>query len=160
MATIPSNFNFPTMKQVPDHSILDNFNKQTYLGNSYSAPLPNTDTSSAQPLVIIENPASNTVSLFITEFIIRTDNAAAVSFYVNPTLLTIGTQITPINMRTGNGNTSNALCYASPTVSSNGTLLNAGASPSNYIGTSPPKIIILDPGQSFMAYTSGGSSTN
>ena len=157
--TIPSQTRFPTPNQNPEKSILDYFDKQFYLGNGFSVPFLNTNSSTSQPLVMIQNPATNTkTSIFLKTLQIYTDNAVTASFYLNPTITSNGTLVTPVNLRPANANLSNALCYASPSVSSNGTLVSILPSPDNYGGIIFPRLLILDPGQTLMIVSGSGSA--
>ena len=59
MATLPA-----TNKQIPDHSILDHFDKQTYLGNQYSASASFTVGASEIPLLLMTNVQTGSSSNF------------------------------------------------------------------------------------------------
>ena len=90
-----------TNRQVPDHSILDNFGKQTYLGNSYVLPasgvdLPNDDET---PIALIINPSvpdsafpSGYKGLFIQFQNDGASSTAFIRYYINPTIASIGVQ--------------------------------------------------------------------
>lgn len=136
MATIPSNLSLPTNKQVPDKAILDQFNKQTYLGNSFSLPIDKQTLGSTNETLIalIQNPTTvsglaNTKSIFqnlrtTASDISSGDGTSFFRYYINPTVLTTSTATTPVSCRPANSNTSISNCYLSGqfTVSSNGTL--------------------------------------
>lgn len=95
MASSPGN-----QRQVPDQAILDAFNKQIYLGNSfvYSAQ-PTIGGTSETPLVFLSNPASNGVAgknigLFFNlrkMTALTASHSALFNFYSNPTI-SVGVQ--------------------------------------------------------------------
>ena len=164
MATIPSNFNFPTSKQIPDHAIMDFYNKQAYLGNQYvyNSGIDSLGDNAEHPFVYLSNPAGNTVSLFCfyRKFIsFVTTNYDYFRIYSNPTGVSGGTAKTPANCRFASGNASSALVLLSPSTVSNGTLIKITIANEN---TSPdPGIFIIDPGQSMLiTIASDGISTN
>jgi hypothetical protein len=53
-----------TQRQVSEHSILDAYNKQTYLSNQYVYSLGNTEitTTSETPLLLLSNPTAGSHS--------------------------------------------------------------------------------------------------
>lgn len=165
MATIPSNFNFPTSKQIPDHAIMDFYNKQAYLGNQfiYNSGIISLSDSSEHPLIYLGNPATNKVSLFCPwrkylSFVTANYNYFRV--YANPTGVTGGTAKTPPNVRFGSGNASTASVLLSPNTSTNGTLISLMIANEDTI---PPEnsMLIIDPGQSMLiTVASDGTSTN
>lgn len=88
-----------TNKQVPDHAILDHFDKQTYLGNQYSVNRSFTIGTAETPLILIQNIQSGNSTLFKALFqnlIKVSENTAAKSVmlnvYLNPTFAGAGTQ--------------------------------------------------------------------
>jgi hypothetical protein len=168
-----------TQNQVPEHSILDYFNKQTYLGNAFSFPIgPETINSTNEtPIALILNPAlaagvafPNQKALFqnlrtTASDIASGDGTTFFRYYLNPTIATQGTKTTPINCRPASATTSIASCYVNGqfTVSSNGTLarvITAGYSSINDSNL----LFILDPGQSLLVtaqpVTSGATIIN
>lgn len=92
MATIPSQTRFPTSNQVPQNSILDAFNRQTYLGNQFILPIVNQDLSSTSEtnMLLVTNP-STTKSLFVG---LRRYSSSAqqilVKLYTNATIAAAG----------------------------------------------------------------------
>lgn len=154
MATIPSNQNFPTNKQIPDHAILDILGKQTYLGNEfiYSVPSNQIVSGSETALLYHINPVGNSKSLFhsIRKLTcITLTNTVLFRFYSNPTVSSNGTLQTPTNLRPANANLTTGNLYLSPTASANGTFLGTLAS-SAFVPDVSNVLLILDPGQSIL----------
>lgn len=154
MSIISSNQNFPTKNQIPDHSIMDHFKKQTYLGNEYiySASTAIGGTSEV-PLLYLANPAGSAKSLFygMRKLICATaSNSAIARFYLNPVSITGGSTETPINLRVASSNESIATLTLSPSVGGSfGSLIDILSS----LNPSPDEsntLIILDPGESLL----------
>ena len=149
-----------TNRQVPDHAILDRYNKQAYLGNRYSFILPVTaggTTEVAQ--IILSNPLlattsfQNQVGLFVDLRRLVSSNVTAASnvmrMYLNPTVTSVGTPQTPQNMRPASPNVSASSLHSAPTISANGTLVEALSS--GAFGTVQSEaIFIVDPGQTLL----------
>lgn len=153
MAILPA-----TQNQIPDNSIRDHFNKQTYLGNKFSIAETIMATGSQTPNILIQNSSSNTKAIFVTDFVItNTANNEIISYcYFNPTVTVLGTVINPVNLRPQSPTASIASVYMNPTVSANGTLVDVYDWGS--IGPIGGRIdvfrlAILDPGQSFLLST-------
>lgn len=96
-APIPSNHNFPTATQVPNNSIMDLFNKQTYLGNQFVAAstVVTLSGTTEHPVMLMQNPSTNTKSLFSTaRKLYCAASAGNVIFrlYSQPTFLSAGVQ--------------------------------------------------------------------
>lgn len=127
-----------TSKQIPDHAILDFYNKQTYLGNQYSVSRNFSVGSSEIPLMLMQNNAqivspSNFISLFQNLLKVNGLTAAqsiTLNVYLNPTITSAGTALTTINLRPSYGvtNSVGVLTY-SPTIASNGTLVDSISAP-------------------------------
>jgi hypothetical protein len=165
MALLPA-----TQRQVPDHSIMDYYNKQTYLGNQYvvSTGLV-TGEMSETPLLYLSNPATNynqnaqsgNLGLFQVLRKLQCDTLEAgviIRLYINPTAVTGGTNITPVNLRPSYGNNSKMIALKSPTTSSFGTFValytpNTAEVDSNIL-------IVLDPGDSILITQEVGSASN
>lgn len=83
MALLPA-----TNRQIPDHAILDQYNKQTYLGNTYSVNSAFTVGTSETNLFLLLNPTTS-IGLF-QNFLRGVENTAAQSvifkMYLNPTV--------------------------------------------------------------------------
>lgn len=155
-----------TNRQIPDHSIMDAYNKQTYLGNGYIASTGSvtiTTGGTEQPILLLSNPSTNynqngqagNLSCFqnlrklITPFISAgTTDLASFKVYLNPTVTGTGSAITPVNLRPGNANTSKMVARKSPTVSSNGTLLTTYET--MVMETDSSLLFLLDPGFSLL----------
>lgn len=149
-----------TNRQVPDHSILDYYNKQVYLGNSYSYGFNGAIASTAEiPLFLLSNPLvpgssfpSGYVSLFLTFSqlaIITASQSAIVRAYLSPTVTSTGTASVPLNRRPGSPHTSIAGLYLSPTLSENGNLIDLLSASPGFAAYSN-QMLIMDPGQSLL----------
>lgn len=153
MATIASNLNFPTSRQVPDQAILQKFGKAAYLGNQYSLPIAGFSISgtSETNVALISMPASASVSLFLClRQISAVANLAQFNFYVNPTA-TAGTTVTPVNVRPAMSAVSQSVCSKAPTDSVLGTLISTLECPTgNGAYVDADSLFILDPGQSML----------
>ncbi len=82
-----------TARQIPDHAILDAYNKQAYLGNQYSATLASTVGTGETNLLLLNNQTSKIAGSGIALFqnLLRViENTAAhtviVNAYLNPTI--------------------------------------------------------------------------
>ena len=150
-----------TSQQVPTNSILDQFNKQGYLGNSYSLTYSkNLSTTAETPLVLISNPIPagqtypNQKAIFYNLRKFASDlQQVLISIYLNPTVTSVGTLFTPVNLRPASTNTSIANCYVNGqfTVSANGTLTGQVGCPSNfYVTLESSLMFIIDPGTSVL----------
>lgn len=144
-----------TNKQVPDNSILDHFDKQTYLGNRFSASHTFTVGTSETALLLLQNIQTGNQQTLIGLFqdVIKvTENTASDSIilkvYSNPTA-TAGTAITPVNLRLAYTNIPVATVTYSPTASSNGTLIDVISAAPLGIGESDI-LKILDNNQSLL----------
>lgn len=151
-----------TSKQIPNEAILDVYNKQAYLGNQFVYPLKVAAVASTAetPLLLIQGigTSANTYSnksptaLFITLKTMICDTASQnvlFSFYTNPAFSDTGPIKTPLNARTGSATTSVATVSTSPTIVSNGTLMEQSAV--SGVGTyESTAMIILDAGQSLL----------
>ena len=149
-----------TNRQVPEHAILDTFNKQVYLGNAFLAgtDVVTLSNTSETPLLYISNPAlsgtapQNGQALFNgVRSLNCPDPAGTVIFrvYKNPTVVSGGTAVTPQNCRLASATTSIAAALKSPTVSTNGTrqiTLVVGFSAQSI----DSQLLIVDPGQTLL----------
>lgn len=152
MAFLPA-----TPKQIPDHSILDYYYKQVYLGNQYIVSLAGTAlTTSESNLLLLSNPGVQTginPALFVRikkSVCLTAANSALLRFYINPIVTGAGSAAVPINMRPAYGITNMVgVATTGPTTSSNGTLVDAigdGA----LVSAESDNIIILDPGKKLL----------
>ncbi len=153
-----------TDTQIPDHAILDQYNKQTYLGNSYIIPSGAVTVTTAEtPILLITNPASNTKSVFVNlRRYSSTVEPVLIKSYINATVATTGTAATPVNLRTGSPFTSSSVSYVNGqfTVSANGTLLSAIGSPATYFVTIDNNLlVVLDPGKNLLVTGAATTST-
>jgi hypothetical protein len=146
-----------TNKQVPEHSILDHFDKQIYLGNEYVASASFTVGASEIPLLLVTNVqtgnSSNFKALFVNMLKVVEKTASQsiiLNVYINPTVTGAGTPITPVNLRSSYGVTNVVATIASsPSVSSNGTLVDSISAAALTVGVST-LLKILDQGQSIL----------
>lgn len=148
-----------TNRQIPDNAILDHFNKQVYLGNKFKYVLSSTAGGTSETAqLLLTNPAvttaafPNQVALFVDLRRLTGLTAASTNVmkvYLNPTVTGAGTPVVPLNLRPASSNVAVAALASGPTVSANGSLveaLAAGALASN----SSNDLIILDPGKSLL----------
>lgn len=150
-----------TNRQVPDHSIMDHFEKQTYLGNQYIYSVASSEigATSETAIILLQNPVVSTnafpsgyTSLFVNlrKIICLTASQTAIMrLYLNPTFSAAGTAETPINLRPASPNTSIATLSVAPTVSANGTFIEILSS-TPMVEDSASKLIVLDPGQTLL----------
>jgi hypothetical protein len=169
-----------TNRQVPEHAILDYFNKQSYLGNAFSFPINSQtiNSTSETPIALIINPAvtadafpSGYKSIFNNLRTTASDNSSGddgtsfFRYYFNPTYSGLGTKTTPVNVRPASPTTSIANCYVNGqfTISANGTLVRAITAGYSSINDSL-LLLILDPGNSLLVtaqcVTSGSTIIN
>lgn len=153
-----------TNRQVPGESILNHFGQQVYLGNQFIVTIPSvTVTVSETNLIYINNPGVQTgisKSLFVNiskMTCLTALGSTIMRIYLNPTVTSNGTPITPVNARPGNTNTSVSLVYSGPSASSDGKLVDILGAAALVVSQSD-QLIILDPGQT-MLVTGQGSGT-
>lgn len=150
-----------TNKQLPENSVFDALGKQTYLGNQYTYPFNTNATGSAEvPFILIRNPAvtlstfpANYVSLFINLkklSVLTASQNGVLRFYLSPTFSAAGTPQTAVNLRPASPNVSSALITTVPTVSVNGTLVEALGT-NAFLESESKELMILDPGQTLLA---------
>ncbi len=154
MATIPGNLNFPTSKQIPDHSIMDFYNKPAYLGNQFidDPGVLSLADASEHPLLYILCPSTSSVSLFIKDLNLNAAGATDVityRIYHTPVTVSSGSVVAPRNVRIASGTTSVATVKSGVAAVSNGVLLQTIVSTVNtQVGKS--SLIILDPGKAIL----------
>lgn len=151
MASIPSQQNFPTSNQNPTNSIMDYFNKQTYLGNQFAVTLSPTITGSEVATLLLQNPSLKK-SMFINNKMITSltaTNSAVLRVYLGPTFSVAGSAAIVTNLRPANANTTDAILTTGPTVSANGTLIDVIAATTLMTNRST-QMIIIDPGQTLL----------
>lgn len=127
-----------TQLQIPEHSILDNFSKQTYSARQFVASLVATVGTSETAALLITMPANTNVSHFAanTKIALGTlASTAVMRIYLNPTVSSNGTPVTPVNMRQDAAHqfSAQSLIYSSPSVSANGTLLDSSNSATSMV---------------------------
>lgn len=159
-----------TNRQLPDHAILDYYNKQTYLGNSYVLSGISVSLASTTETVIalLQNPAlsgtaaQNGKGMFLQ---MRRFSSSAqpvtMKLYSQPTVSTTSTASVPTPLRLSSPFASMSKCYASGnfTVSANGTLITSIGVPSGDSVTSDALMVILDPGYSVLLTATALTST-
>lgn len=159
-----------TNRQVPDHSIMDHFNKQAYLGNYYDYSLGNNEilTTSEYPLILLTNNQPSTqafpynwLSLFCdlrNAISVTATQSVILRAYLNPTITSAGTSKTPTNLRSGSSNASVAALSINPTISANGTLVDViGANA--FETAQSQKMLIIDPNHSLLITVQTSSNT-
>jgi glutamine cyclotransferase len=154
-----------TAYQIADASILDLNNKQIYLGNGFqitTGSVALTGTSEVA-LLSIACPSTTTKSIFVSAKNLNLIDASATTgityrFYKNPTGVTGGSSITPVNLKFNSVNTSVAILQKSPTVSANGTVFLSQTvyQQSQGVNTS---LIIIDPGSTLLITAQPSAST-
>lgn len=161
-----------TNRQIPDSAILDHFNKQVYLGNEYGFVLQLTAASTAEiPYLLLQNPAQPTIafpkqsgpsSLFVDlrrlSGVSTLTTFSCMRAYLNPTITSVGTVQTPKNFRPASSNTSISSLHSAPTISANGTLMEAISSNAP-LTVESYDLIILDPGQTLLITVQTEAST-
>lgn len=150
MATQPG-----TNKQVPEHSILDHFDKQVYLGNQFIFTNPISVGTAETPILLLSNPLvaaqafPGQASLFVNLnklVCVTASQNVIVRSYLAPTVTGAGTAKTAVNLRSGSPSSSVATLATSPTASANGTLVQMLAS--NAFSPDMSSILtIVDPGK-------------
>jgi hypothetical protein len=169
LATLPA-----TNKQIPDHSIFDYFNKQTYLGNQFSVNHTFSIGASETVLILLQNSQSGNSQILkalfqnlLTVTSKTSGQSVILNIYSNPTFSNAGTALTPINMRTAYTSSSVApnnqpiaTATYTPTVSANGTLI--GSLSSAALTTAQSSLLtVLDNGQNLLITgTASASSTS
>lgn len=152
MAFLPA-----TNKQVPEHSILDHFNKQVYLGNQYSVNKSFTIGASEISLLYLNNSQTgsptNQKALFQNILKMAFESASGnltINAYLDASV-TGGTTVTPINMRPAYG-ISNIVgtVVSSPTIVSIGTLVDTISGSSAQPVSSSELLKILDNTQNML----------
>lgn len=158
-----------TNRQVPDHSIMDAFNKQTYLGNQFIYSL-NTESlaTTETPFILLQNPAvagsgfpSGYQALFVNLLkmvCLTASQNAVMRVYLNPTFSVAGTPATAIQARPASPTASISILTIAPTVSINGSLVNVLSSQPG-ISDSSALMVVLDPGQNLLITTQTSSNT-
>lgn len=149
--------------QIPDNSILDAYNKQVYLGKAFIAatPVSTTAGTSEVPILLLSNPIANKTSMFaaVRKFSCQTTGVSILfRVYINPTITSNGTTITPVNLRINpNSPTSVMTAFLSPTASSNGTYVTG--LPVAAFSTAISNVLqILDPGASVLITAQASSA--
>jgi hypothetical protein len=144
-----------TAKQIPDHAILDFYNKQLYLGQQYTVNLASTVTTSELPIILMSNAGVNTgqqISLFqglLNGVSLTASHNVVYRVYLNPTVTSAGTPMTPINMRPASPNVPTAVMTSAPSVSANGTLINIMSSQA-LVNAQSQMMAILDGAESLL----------
>jgi hypothetical protein len=142
--------------QNADKSILDQFNKQTYLGNAFAVPVLGVSLSNTNEtgVFLLENPSTSSKAAFVN---LRRYSSSAeqvlVKAYFNPTVSTTGTAATPVNLRPASTTTSSVNSYANGqfTTSANGTAADGIGIPADYYVTVDNSLLfIIDPGTTLL----------
>lgn len=160
-----------TNKQVPEHSIMDIFWKQAYLGNQFVYAVGDMEITqtSEYPLFWLQNPPVSATAFpsgWQTLFVniakiacLTASQSAILRVYLNPTGASGGTTETPLNVRPGNTEISSIASLAlSPSSSGNGSIVETLCAQPGL----PDKIsglYILDPGNSMLVTAQTSSDT-
>lgn len=151
-----------TNRQVPDHSIMDFYNKQCYLGNQFVIPVANTSSGTSEiPLILINNTVGSGKGAFVGMKKITSltaGDSAIIRCYLNPTVTGAGTPVTPSNVRPANVNAAVSTVTTGPTVSGNGTLVDVVSAAALMSGLSQ-LLEILDPGQTMLITLQASASS-
>lgn len=159
-----------TKNQIPDTSILDRFEKQTYLGNAYwvtSAPISISDTTEVALLYLANSAAAPAVGAGISIFQnlrqffcddVTVATGIIYKIYANVSSVTSGSALTPVNKRLLSANTSIANVLLFPTWTVTGTPIAEFA-----VNFNAPhqdnELLILDPTQNIMITGKATAST-
>jgi len=152
-----------TQNQTATNSILDEFNKQAYLGNQYVVGVNAITIGSVgteYPLLVMTNSSSPSTSLApalscfhnLRKFScgdISGSTGVLFRVYLNPTSVSGGSSVTPVNVRSGSSNKSVCTVLKQPTVGTKGTFLAefpVGWAAQNQSNA----MIIVDPGDSLL----------
>lgn len=167
MAILPTN-----SRQIPDQSIMDYFNRQSYTGNQFIYALRSTIAGTTETnLLYLLNPSANSgasgggnqnIGLFLNLRRVTSVTASQsilLNFYLNPTVGTNGTAQTPVSARPAFALSSKMSLFSAPTSSANGTLIgsimaSAQSSQQNNF------MMVLDPGQSMLVTVIAGAANN
>jgi hypothetical protein len=141
--------------QISEKSILDQFNRQTYLGTNYSVShIFSVGTSETALMYLSNSQTTSNVKAIFQNFLkaidITNSQSVIINVYVNPTISANGTALTPVNLRPASSNNSIATITYNPTASANGTLVDAIGSSSTSNGNISEVLKILDQGQSIL----------
>lgn len=156
------NQSLATNKQIPEHSIMDVFWKQAYLGNQFLYAIGDMEITQTTeyPLFWLQNPSvsaaafpSGWQALFVNICKIACLTAsqnAILRVYLNPTGASDGTAETPLNVRPGNTEiTSIASLALSPSSSGNGSIVETLCAQPG-LSDKISGLYILDPGESLL----------
>lgn len=144
-----------TSNQIPDHSIMDYFNKQAYLGQAFtwSTDAASITGTSEVNFLYIANPVGSGKGLFVDARRLACNDVTNATdivyrFYIANTAVSGGTAETPINLRPASPTTSLATVLLKPTATK-GTLVGTFV-----VGWQCPQetrqLLILDPGQNLL----------
>lgn len=153
-----------TSNQIPDHSIMDYFNKQNYLGQAFtwSTDAVSITGTSEVNFLYLSNPVGSGKGLFVdTRRLACNDPTYATDivfrFYITNTAVSAGTAETPINLRPAYPTVSLATVILKPTATK-GTLVGTFV-----VNTQSPQeteqLLILDPGQNLLLTAQPSAST-
>lgn len=148
-----------TNRQVPEHSIMDFYNKQAYLGNQFQVSYSVTSGGSTEVNALYINnnsasgcPAQNGRALFISLKKLSSliaSNSAILRVYLNPTGVSGGTPVTPLNVRPAYPTVSVATVTSAPTATAGSSLLDT-LCVAPLSSNSDHDLIVVDPGQSVL----------
>ena len=148
---------------IPDESIEDAFNKQTYLGNQFNVSLPGVSLGNTNEtnIMTLSNPAGSGKNAFCNLRRFSADlNYCLFKIYSQPTITVAGGAVTPVNLRPASKNAAVSVAKTTPTTSANGTLMVSVTAPTSYYVTTDTNILLmLDPGQSILVTATAVGAT-
>lgn len=160
MAFLPA-----TAAQTSTNSILDAFNRQTYLGEQYSCSSSFTVGVTETPLMLLSNAQTGSIPNLKALFqnllkVIDTSasNSIIINVYVNPTISVAGSAGTVVNLRPAYTGASVATIQISPTASANGTLVDSISTTTKSVSSSN-LLKVLDNGTSLLVTGIASSSS-
>lgn len=153
-------------KQLPNEAILDVFNKQCYLGNQFSiqSGVISVSGTSEVPFLFMGNASSTTTTLFqcLRKLVVNDVSGATGAIfriYKNPTGVTGGTILSPINLRYASAISSAALVVLQPNVSTSGSI--GAAFSVGWENQNESEVLhIIDPGYSQLITVQPTASTS
>jgi hypothetical protein len=132
---------------------------------SAAADVNATTAGTNNPLILIKNPTESGKNIFIWSCRLGssvTNTSMGFKFFINPTITTNGTTLTPVNRNVGGSNPATiSQAFTLSTISASGTLLDIADVGQNNssIGTNQDLTIILNPGNNLLI-TGSPSSNN
>lgn len=156
-----------TNRQVPDHAILDFYNKQTYLGQRFTFSLNFTLSGTTENnAFLLSNPLSTTTAFpnqlsFFLDLVALTGLTASATnvlrVYLGPTGVSGGTDKVPLNLRTGSATASVATFKSAPTATPGSTVYGIQGAAA-FSTRKLDQLIVVDPGKTLLITLQGANS--